>query len=95
MICPQCKSLATAVVDSRSDDGKSRVRRRRDCASCGLRWTTIEVPRDEDAIAFESAVGRCAKTIGIMREELASMAECVDALERRASGLPTRTRRVS
>lgn len=42
MKCPFCKSDDTAVLDTRlSDDGDS-VRRRRECADCGKRFTTYE-----------------------------------------------------
>ena len=42
MRCPRCDSLKTKVVDSREGvDGRS-VRRRRECESCGFRYTTFE-----------------------------------------------------
>jgi transcriptional repressor NrdR len=42
MKCPFCGDEEDKVVDSRpSQDGKS-VRRRRECASCGKRYTTYE-----------------------------------------------------
>ncbi|MCC6474953.1 MAG: transcriptional repressor NrdR [Burkholderiales bacterium] len=42
MKCPYCKAEDTGVIDSRlSDDGDS-VRRRRECAECGKRFTTYE-----------------------------------------------------
>ena len=42
MKCPYCKADDTGVVDSRlSEDGDS-VRRRRECAQCGKRFTTYE-----------------------------------------------------
>ena len=42
MYCSKCGSLEDKVVDSRlSKDGRS-IRRRRECASCGHRFTTYE-----------------------------------------------------
>ena len=42
MKCPFCGDLESKVVDSRrSDDGLS-IRRRRECLSCGKRFTTYE-----------------------------------------------------
>jgi len=42
MRCPFCKALEDKVVDSRmSEDGIS-IRRRRECLSCGRRYTTVE-----------------------------------------------------
>jgi transcriptional repressor NrdR len=42
MKCPYCKAEDTAVIDSRlSEDGDS-VRRRRQCQTCGKRFTTYE-----------------------------------------------------
>lgn len=42
MKCPYCGNMDSKVVDSRlSDDGAS-IRRRRECASCGKRYTTYE-----------------------------------------------------
>ena len=42
MYCSKCGSLEDKVIDSRlSKDGRS-IRRRRECLSCGLRYTTYE-----------------------------------------------------
>lgn len=40
--CPYCKALDDRVVDSRLADGGAAVRRRRECVSCGRRYTTFE-----------------------------------------------------
>jgi transcriptional repressor NrdR len=43
MRCPYCGKADSRVVDSRAaDDGKT-IRRRRECAGCGRRFTTYEV----------------------------------------------------
>lgn len=42
MRCPDCSTLDDKVVDSRASDDGSAIRRRRECASCGHRFTTFE-----------------------------------------------------
>jgi transcriptional repressor NrdR len=42
MYCPYCREKDTRVVDSRDADGGAAVRRRRECTSCGQRFTTFE-----------------------------------------------------
>ncbi|WP_314065464.1 transcriptional regulator NrdR [uncultured Vagococcus sp.] len=42
MQCPKCQYNGSRVVDSRpADDGRA-IRRRRECESCGFRFTTFE-----------------------------------------------------
>ena len=43
MHCPFCAATDTKVVDSRLSPEGDRVRRRRECPSCGERFTTYEV----------------------------------------------------
>ena len=42
MRCPFCKHDDTRVVDSRVADDGLAIRRRRSCADCGRRFTTVE-----------------------------------------------------
>ena len=42
MKCPYCGYLESKVVDSRPTDEGSCIRRRRECLSCGRRFTTYE-----------------------------------------------------
>jgi transcriptional repressor NrdR len=42
MRCPACASLDDKVVDSRTADDGGAIRRRRECLSCGRRFTTFE-----------------------------------------------------
>jgi transcriptional repressor NrdR len=42
MRCPHCSATENRVVDSRVSKGGSAVRRRRECTSCGARFTTYE-----------------------------------------------------
>ena len=48
MKCPKCGVDDDKVMDSRSVREGAAIRRRRECASCGCRFTTYEeVDRDE------------------------------------------------
>jgi transcriptional repressor NrdR len=42
MLCPFCRSTDTRVVDSRSTEDGTSIRRRRLCPSCSQRFTTVE-----------------------------------------------------
>lgn len=42
MRCPSCQFNGTRVVDSRPVDDNKEIRRRRECESCGFRFTTFE-----------------------------------------------------
>lgn len=42
MRCPSCQYNGTRVVDSRPVDDNKEIRRRRECESCGYRFTTFE-----------------------------------------------------
>ncbi len=42
MRCPQCGNRDSRVVDSRDLDDSATIRRRRECPSCSMRFTTYE-----------------------------------------------------
>ena len=42
MRCPNCESRDSRVVDSRDLDDAATIRRRRECSTCGTRFTTYE-----------------------------------------------------
>ena len=42
MLCPYCKEPNTQVIDSRTCEEGSAIRRRRKCPTCGARFTTYE-----------------------------------------------------
>lgn len=42
MQCPKCHHNSSKVVDSRQADDGRAIRRRRECESCGFRFTTFE-----------------------------------------------------
>ena len=43
MKCPFCAFEESKVIDSRPTDEGERIRRRRECLSCGRRFTTYEI----------------------------------------------------
>ncbi len=51
MHCPFCSSASTRVLDSR---GGAAVRRRRECESCGNRFTTYERPEQARLTVIKS-----------------------------------------
>ena len=42
MKCPYCTKIEDKVIDSRSNQESDTIRRRRECLSCGRRFTTYE-----------------------------------------------------
>lgn len=42
MKCPYCYVPESKVIDSRASDSGSSIRRRRECVSCGRKFTTYE-----------------------------------------------------
>jgi transcriptional repressor NrdR len=42
LYCPFCRGVETRVIDSRTADDGAAIRRRRQCAECGRRFTTAE-----------------------------------------------------
>ena len=42
MFCPFCRNPDSRVIDSRTSDDGSSIRRRRQCPGCGKRFTTTE-----------------------------------------------------
>lgn len=42
MNCPFCRNRDSRVVDSRSNDDGTAIRRRRQCSECGRRFSTLE-----------------------------------------------------
>lgn len=57
MKCPHCGSLDDRVIDSRSLANGDAIRRRRECLSCGLRFTSYE-RREEKPLLVIKRDGR-------------------------------------
>jgi transcriptional repressor NrdR len=90
--CPQCSSLDDKVVDSRAAEDGAAIRRRRECLSCGRRFTTYErleevalavVKRSGQRQPFDRAkvtagVGAAAKNRPVTTLEMESLAADVE-----------------
>src|SRR3954470_223350 len=91
--CPFCSSPKTGVVETRSTDPDDAVRRRRECSSCGQRFTTYErveappvtvVKRDGSPEAFDRqkllrGLSRAANKRPVSDEQLEGLADSVAA----------------
>lgn len=93
MQCPYCDHEDTKVIDSRLSEGKDAIRRRRECLSCGKRFTTYErreplrlmvIKRDGTREPFDRAklqaglAKACAKR-PVSEEEIEYMVDEVEA----------------
>ncbi len=93
MQCPYCEHEDTRVIDSRLSEGKDAIRRRRECVSCGKRFTTYErreplrlmvIKRDGTREPFERTklhaglTKACAKR-PVPEEEIEYMVEEIEA----------------
>ena len=54
MKCPYCKQNDSRVIDSRSADDGATIRRRRECTSCGRRFTTYEVVKKQPLMVVKN-----------------------------------------
>ena len=85
--CPGCTSLDDKVIDSRTADDGAAIRRRRECLSCGRRYTTYErleeaplvvVKRNGQRVPFErqkivAGIRAAAKNRPVGDDELESL----------------------
>jgi transcriptional repressor NrdR len=95
--CPYCGSPSTRVVDSRLTEQRDSIRRRRECASCGSRFTTYErveeapvtvVKRDGSEQRFDRlkllrGLMRAANKRPVSEEQLEDLADSIAAEVRR------------
>ena len=104
MRCPSCTGDDDKVVDSRQADDGSAIRRRRECLTCGHRFTTFErleevplhvVKRSGDRVAFDPAkvaagVQAAAKGRPVTAEQVTDLvAQVSDALRLEGSEVPS------
>jgi len=96
--CPACSYESTRVVDSRLTDPGDAVRRRRECESCGTRFTTYEraqelpvvvIKRDGRREAFDRqkllrGLVRAANKRPVSEGELDELADAIAAQVRGA-----------
>src|SRR3954470_8700994 len=106
--CPYCDFEDTRVIDSRLSEGKDAIRRRRECLSCGKRFTTYErreplrlmvLKRDGTRAAFDRAtlhaglMKACAKR-KISEEEIEFMVNQIEEDLRERKRLEVTSRRL-
>ena len=60
MKCMFCGCEDSKVIDSRSADEGRTIRRRRECISCGKRFTTYETIEDTPVLVIKSSGNRQA-----------------------------------
>ena len=86
MHCPFCGHEETKVTDSRLAGGGAQIRRRRECLSCGERFTTFEsaelvmpqvVKSDQSRVPFDEAKLRAGMTKALEKRPVNP--EAVDA----------------
>lgn len=58
MICPYCSSADHRVIESRVPEAKDAVRRRRECADCGQRFTTYERTEERPLTVIKASGAR-------------------------------------
>ncbi len=101
MLCPFCSFESTRVVDSRLTEPGDSVRRRRECARCGDRFTTYErvegpvvsvLKRDGSSQRFdrEKLLGGLLRAAGkrpVSEAELEELAESIASAARRAGAV--------
>jgi transcriptional repressor NrdR len=101
--CPWCSVDDDRVVDSRVTDEGAAIRRRRECLSCGRRFTTFErvdelplwvVKRSGDREPFDRAkivagVRAATKNRPVTEDEMAEMAQRVEDALRERTNEPT------
>ena len=58
MKCPFCSNDESKVVDSRSTDDNTTIRRRRECSKCSKRYTTYEKVEDIPTLVIKRDLTR-------------------------------------
>lgn len=53
MRCPKCGYCESKVVDTRPTDDGFKIRRRRECAECGYRFTTYEKVEETQIVVIK------------------------------------------
>jgi transcriptional repressor NrdR len=87
--CPYCREAESRVLDSRTADDGAAIRRRRECQSCGRRFTTAEtamlsvLKRSGASEAFSrakviSGVRKACQGRPVSDDELALLAQRVE-----------------
>jgi transcriptional repressor NrdR len=94
--CPYCGTDDDRVVDSRPADDGAAIRRRRECRSCGQRFSTFERP-DVAALAVRKRDGTVEpfdrqKVLSGMEKAVKNLAVSPDLLQRAGARVEARVR---
>ena len=106
MRCPFCQHNQTSVVDSRTPESGLVIRRRRQCQSCGKRFTTFErislampwiVKKGGGRAEYSREKLRSSMALALRKRPVSSerIDTAVDAIERKMSGTGEREIRSS
>lgn len=101
MHCPFCAHEETKVTDSRLAGGGVQVRRRRECLSCGERFTTFESPElvmplvvksDQRRVPFDEAKLRAGMERALEKRPVSREAldEAISRISHRLRGMGER-----
>lgn len=101
MLCQECGSTESKVIDSRPSDDGRQIRRRRECEECGWRFTTVESYRDHSLIVLKKDKSsepfdrekllRGLLTATIKRDvPPAKLEELIDSVEKELNNQPKR-----
>jgi transcriptional repressor NrdR len=101
MQCPFCPSQESKVIDSRQAKDGQEIRRRRECETCGRRFTTYE--REEEALPMvikkdgrrekfdrQKVLGGLLKACEKRPVSMAKLSELVNRVESKVSDSPDR-----
>src|SRR5438552_2280820 len=100
MRCPFCREAETRVIDSRDTESGAAIRRRRECTSCGQRFTTFErlegsplvvVKRDGSREPFDrakivSGIAKACKNRPVADEAMRHLCDEIEEIVRETKG---------
>ena len=93
MRCPKCGGLEDKVIDSREAKDATSIRRRRECVTCGHRFTTYEQIEHDELIVIKRNHARQpwdrAKLIESMKKACGKLDIGIDTLEQAADSILT------
>ena len=97
MRCPQCGSMDSRVMETRTADEGRSIRRRRECAACGFRFTTYERIEEQKMLWISKKDGRReafdrAKLIRGISRACERLPVSLDAIEDMAGRIEARLR---
>ena len=95
MHCPYCRHDDSKVIDSRGSEDGNSIRRRRECPTCGSRFSTVEaitlnvIKRNGVAVPFSrdkviNGVRKACQGRPVSEDDLARLASCVEETLRRS-----------